>query len=382
MGVFGYQLLFQSPDHDSNGERPNQETAQVLVSAILEFGLDRFVNKRKAIINVTRAFLDVMPEIQLPPEQVILEIPDNMLIDARLPHRLKGLRSQGFDLSIGGLANLKDRRLLPLATIFRLDVHKLSDSQIAALTTFLRNYNNLSLQAQGVGSMEEYRKYCGMDIDYLQGNFLSKPRVYATRDLPTNKLALLKLLASIHNLDTPIEELEQQIASDVSLSYQLLKLINSPFFGISKEVDSIKQAIVLLGRDEIRKWVSLLALAGMSGEPSAVMEIAVLRAKLCELLGDKAGFKTDSYFTVGMFSALDMLMKQPIDTVLGKLPLSEEIKTAIIERKGMQGDALSCALAIEQAQWSGIAFANLDYEDISAIHLEAMQWANSIQGFR
>ncbi len=377
MGVFGYELIHCPPSSD-RGPKLNEATAQVIISAILEFGLDQFVNHRMAVINVTRAFLDIMPEVQLPPEQVILNIPDNLLVDTKLPARLKGLRSQGYGISVGGLTNLKDRRLLPLATIFRMDVHKFNDNQFAALTTFLRNYKNLSLMALNIESLDEYRNYCAKDVEYLHGKFLSKPRIYATNDFPTNKLVLLRLLTSIHNLDTPTEDLEQLITNDVSLSFQLLKLVNSPFFGIARKVDSIKQAVVLLGRDEIRKWVSLLALAGMSGEPDAIVEIAVLRAKLCELLAKRAGFQGDSYFTVGMFSALDLLMKQPLKTVLDKLPLCEEIKEAILEHRGVLGEALSCAVAFENTEWSKIYFANLSHEDISEIQREAIQWSNQV----
>lgn len=377
MGVFGYELIHCPPSGD-HGSKPIEATAQVIVSAILEFGLDQFVNQRMAVINVTRAFLDIMPEVQLPPRQVILNLPENLIVDAKLPAILKALKSQGYGISIGGLANLKDLRLLPIATLFRLDVQKYNDRQFTALTTFLRNYKNLSLMALNIESLDEYRNYCTKNIEYLHGRFLSKPRLYANSELPTNKLALLRLLASIHKLDTPTEELEQLITNDVSLSYQLLKLVNSPFFGIARKIDSIKQAVVLLGRDEIRKWVSLLALTGMSGEPEAIVEIAVLRAKLCELLAKKAGLPSESYFTVGMFSALDLLMKQPLKTVLDKLPLGKEVKAAILEHQGMLGAALSCALAFENTEWSKIYFANLSHDDISEIQREAIRWSESI----
>ena len=380
MGVFGYELLFRSPGGNSNGLKPTEATAQVLASTILDFGLDKFVHKRKAVINVTRAFIEVISDVQLPPEQVILDIPGNMVIDAKLVSRLQELRAKGYGLSVSGLANLKNPQLLPLANIFQIDVQKVNVKLLDSLIKFLRRYENLALQALKIETLEEYRSYCDKGFDYLQGYFLSKPRVYVSRDLSANKLAILQLLATIHNLDTPIEELEQQITRDVSLSYKLLKLVNAPFFGVAREVDSIKRAIVLLGRDEIRKWISLLALGGMSDEPAALMEIAVLRAKICELLAQRAGLPKDSYFTVGMFSALDVLMKQPIKSILAQLPLSEAIKTAILERQGMMGEALTCALAIENAQWSEIDFGNLEHSELSEAYRQAIQWTDSVMG--
>lgn len=378
MGVFGYELLFRAPGGSNKGMNLTAATAQVITSTILEFGLEKFVHKRKAFINVTRAFIEVIPEVPLPPKQVVLDIPDNIAIDEKLITQLKALQSMGYGLSIGGMANLKDTRLLPIADIFRVDVQKFNVNQLDALTKFLRRYNNLALQALKVETLKEYRIYRDKGFDYLQGYFLGKPREYVSRDLSANKLAILQLLATVHNLNTPTEELEQLITSDVPLSYKLIKLVNAPFFGVAQEVDSIKRAIVLLGRDEIRKWVSLLALGETGNTPVASMEIAILRAKMCELLAEKAGLPQDGYFTVGMFSALDILMEQPIKSILANLPLSESVKAAILERQGMQGEALNCALAIENADWSEMNFANLSQNQMAEVYRQAIRWAVSV----
>ncbi|MCP4455430.1 MAG: HDOD domain-containing protein, partial [Planctomycetes bacterium] len=311
------------------------------------------------------AFIEVIQDVQLPPEQVILDLPTNMAADEKLVTKLKEIKKLGYGLSISGLANLKQPQLLSIADIFQIDVQKVNVDILDKLIKFLRRYERLSLQALKIETLEEYQSYRDKGFEYLQGYFLARPRVYVSRDLSGNKLAILQLLATIHNLCSPIEELEAQITHDVSLSYKLLKLVNAPFFGVRQEIDSIKRAVVLLGRDEIRKWISLLALGGMSDEPVALMEIAILRAKVCELLAQKAGLPTDSYFTVGMFSALDVLMKQPIKHILAKLPLSEAIKSAILNEEGMMGKALVCAKAIENVQWDQMAFAGLDQNEQS-----------------
>ena len=380
MGVFGYELLFRSPEANNEALKPTEATAQVLATTILEFGLERFVHNRNVVINVTPAFIEVIPEIQLPPDQVILDIPDNISADAKLIAKLDELRSLGYGLSIGGMKNLRDRRLLQLANIFRIDVQKVHVDQLDALIRYLRQYENLALQALKIETMEEFRSYRDKGFEYLQGYFLGKPRVYVSRDLSANKLAILQLLTTVNSPDTPIEELEEQISRDVSLSYKLIKLVNAPFFGVAREIESIKQAIVLLGREEIRKWVSILALGGMNDEPSAIMEMGVFRAKMCELLAKRAGLPNDSYFTVGMFSALDVLMRQPIKNILAKLPLSEAIKAAILERKGNLGKALSCTLAVENAQWSEVDFAGLGYDELSEVYYQAVQWTDDMIG--
>jgi EAL and modified HD-GYP domain-containing signal transduction protein len=379
MGVYGYELLFRSSSNSVEGLRPTEATAQVLATTILNFGLDELVLRRKAVINVTRAFLDIMLDIQLPTEQVILDIPDNIVVDDKLLEKLQELSDRGYGISVGGLANLSElQRVLPYASIFRIDVHQVNSKQLDALVKFLRRYDHLSLQAIKIENMEEYRFYCDRGFDYFQGYFLSKPREYVSRDLHANKLAILQLLAVIHKPDTSANELEEHITRDVASSYKLLKLVNAPFFGVAREVDSIKHAIILLGRNEIRKWVSLLALGGLSDHPAALMEVAVLRAKICELLASKANLPRDSYFTVGMFSALDLLMQQPMDSILAKLPLSDAVKDAIVEHQGTMGRALCCALALENAEWAAIAFEDLDQDDVLDAYKEAIQWTDSL----
>ncbi len=378
MGVFGYELLFRAPGGNNNGLNPTEATARVLASTVLDFGLDKFVHNRKAVINVTRAFIEVIQDVQLPPEQVILDLPTNMAADEKLITKLKEIKELGYGLSISGLANLKQPQLLSIADIFQIDVQQVNVDILDKLIKFLRSHERLSLQALKIETLEEYQSYRDKGFEYLQGYFLARPRVYVSRDLSGNKLAILQLLATIHNLDAPVEELETQITRDVSLSYKLLKLVNAPFFGVRQEIDSIKRAIVLLGRDEIRKWISLLALSGMSDEPVALMEIAILRARICELLAKKAGLPADSYFTVGMFSALDVLMKQPIKHILAQLPLSEAIKSAILDGEGMMGKALVCAKAIENAQWDKMGFADLDQNEQTEVYRQSLEWTGEI----
>lgn len=379
MGVFAYELLFRSASNISAEENGTQASAQVLSSAILNFGLEDLTCKRNIVLNVTREFLDILKTLQLPSELIILDLPDDIQVDGSLISELTQLRKQGFRLSAGGLDNIKALLpLLPFVDIFRVDIQRVKDDQLDKLMKGLRKYKNLCLQALKIETVEQYRFYCDKGFDYLQGFFLSRPRDYISRDLPPNKLAILNLLATVHNPNTDIDHIEELITQDVALSFKLLKLINSPFFGVSRKVDSVKQSIVLLGLSEVRRFVSLLALSNMSDEPISMIEIALLRAKLCELLAVKANMVESSYFTVGMFSALDLLMKQPIQTILGELPLSDEIKAAILHHQGMSGEALSCALAVENAQWQAMKFNSLSHRDIVSAFQEAIKWSHDV----
>lgn len=378
MGVFGYELLYRPSTADQAQVSSGGATAHVLTTALLSSGLEDLVYNRVAIINITRAFIDVMPQVQLPAEQMMLDLPDNLPMDSALIDSLKILKNQGYGLSIGGFGTLREPGLLAIADNYRVDVKRLRTDQLDQLTKFLRRYKNLSLRALKVENLEEYDLYRTRGYDLFQGYFLGSPRIHQVRDLSVNKLAIMELLAAVHNLDTPIDELEKKIMRDVSLSFRLLKLVNSPFFGVASEVDSVKRAIVLLGRDEIRKLVSLLALSTINDQPAAMVEIALFRARTCELLGQRVGVSPEECFTVGMFSALDVLMEQPIKRIVSKLPLSQNVRTAILDHQGVMGEALSCALAMEEAKWSDIHFSDVAEQDLFGISVEAHRWTNGV----
>ena len=380
MEVFGYELLFRPDTVDRPSLSSAHATAHVLVAALLNADIASLVFERKAVINVTRAFVDVIQQVPLPPGQMVLDLPDDMKADADLIGVLKDLKDNGYEIAVGGFGTLREPRLLDVADSFRVDVRRLRLHQVDRLTDFLRRRKNLSLRALKVETLEECDQYRSRGYDFFQGYFLGSPRIHRARDLSVSKISIMDLLMVVHDLNTPIGRLEEKIARDVSLSFKLIKLVNSPYFGVAAEVDSIKRAIVLLGRDEIRKIVSLLALRGIDDRPQAMLEIALVRAKTCELLGRKAGGAVDGFFTVGMFSALDALMDQPIQIVIDQLPLSEPVRTAILDHSGTMGEALSCALAIEQAQWSHIRFLDLDSWEIFSASAEAIDWANGVIG--
>jgi len=121
-----------------------------------------------------------------------------------------------------------------------------------------------------------------------------------------------------------------------------------------------------------------LMLSGKKDKPPALMEIALLRSKICELLSQKAKLHSDNYFIVGMFSALDLLLDQPIENILSHLPLSEEFNRAITDHEGLPGEALACALAFENDDYANIKFQNLHVNDLFEVYQQAIMWTSKI----
>jgi EAL and modified HD-GYP domain-containing signal transduction protein len=179
-----------------------------------------------------------------------------------------------------------------------------------------------------------------------------------------------------------MDDLGDLIQQDVSLSVKVLKYINSPMSGLSREIDSIKQALVLLGIDMIKYWVSIMAMSDLDLEGKADELITTLlsRGKSCELLAKKAGEPdVPAFFTVGLLSALDVVMDVTMEEVLEQMPLAPDLKEALLHLSGDKGAALRCAMAMESGMIEEATYKNVTHADMSDIYVESIEWADGIR---
>ncbi|MDP3332867.1 MAG: HDOD domain-containing protein, partial [Methylococcaceae bacterium] len=237
---------------------------------------------------------------------------------------------------------------------------------------------DVKLLAEKVETHEEYQYLLELGCDYFQGFFFNKPNIVAGKRLSVNQLSAIKLLTTINDPDVEFAELGNIISQDVGLSYKLLHYINSAFFAVPNKVDSINQAIAYLGLHEVRRWINILTLSSMSDKPQAVMQTALIRAKMCEQLAKLTGHKTENFFLVGMLSSLDSILDMPIAIALQQLPLANDIVSAILDKQGPAGEALECVLGYEQLDISAINFAQLDPLLIGNAYIESINWAKDL----
>jgi EAL and modified HD-GYP domain-containing signal transduction protein len=189
----------------------------------------------------------------------------------------------------------------------------------------------------------------------------------------------MQLLREVHKPDADFKKLEKLISEDVTLSYKLLKMINSAQFNLQQKVDSVRRALVYIGKDTLSSWVSMLAMTSLDEKSESLMGISMTRAKMCELLTPENRAKDkDSFFTVGLFSVLDQFLQIPLEQILSDLPMNDEVNAALLRKEGIMGEALQCAISFEQIEVPAEhQFAGLDIEEISAHYLEAVDWANA-----
>ncbi|TAN68324.1 MAG: HDOD domain-containing protein [Methylobacter sp.] len=381
LNIYAYELLFRGNDFDlSQKDDATQATNQVITDTILELGLNNIVGPHKAFVNfTTQNILDKTP-LHLPKDRIVIEVLENVEIDSRIVANLKELSKLGYIIALDDFVFTEDwTPLVEFADIIKLDVLEMGESKTRELIERLKPYN-VQLLAEKVETYAEYQYLVDLGCDYFQGFFFNKPNIVSGKRISVNQTAAIQLLNTINNPDVEFEDLSKIISLDVGLSYKLLHYINSAFFALPNKVSSINHAISYLGLKEIKRWINILTLASLSNKPEAVMQNALIRGKMCEELASLSGDKSDNFFLIGILSNLDSLLDVSLDEALSQLPLADDIVAAILDKKGLGGEALRCVISYEHWDISAIAFKDIDQSVIGDTYIHSINWAKDVMG--
>ncbi|HKK00695.1 MAG TPA: HDOD domain-containing protein [Desulfuromonadales bacterium] len=377
--IFAYELLYRCSEEKNYAEIVDGDlaSAEVLVNAILEIGLDNIVGPHKAFFNFTRQVLLEKREFPLAVDQLVVEVLETVEPDAAVVDAVTALAKRGHTIALDDFVFREELKpLLDAADIVKLDVLALSRAQLVQHVEMLRSFP-VKLLAEKVETLSDY-EYCrDLGFDYFQGYFLSRPNIMYEKTIPANRLAALNLIAQLQEPGVELEDLERIISSDVTLSLKLLRSVNSVFYGLYKEVSSIRQAILYLGMRFIRNWATVLAMARLDDKPTALMTTALVRAKMCSSLHSSSDSEHEGlFFIVGLFSVLDALMDMPLSDILERLPLSQEVSAALLSHDGAAGRGLACTLAYEQGDWASVMESEFGNQATRNAYLSAIFWAD------
>jgi EAL and modified HD-GYP domain-containing signal transduction protein len=377
--VFAYELLYRAGTDNVAGVLDgDRATSQVILNTFTEIGLKAIAGDHPVFINMTRGFL-IGPPLPFPRGKVVLEVLEDIAVDEELILALRRLAGDGYEIALDDFIFHESLRpLVELAHYIKLDVRA---QDRATTKTHLREFARypVKLLAEKIETLEEFEFYKGLGFDYFQGYFLQKPRIIQGSRTPASRRSSLDLLVRLRDPEVEIQDIEPLIARDVALSYRLLRLVNSALFTLPKRVDSIQQTILYLGLDTVRRWASLLVMAGFDDKPQAVLGMALTRARMCEQLARQHGEpQPERFYTVGLFSLLDVLLDQDLDRVLESLPLADDVRAALTAHAGPMGQALQCAIAYECGDWARVRCARLDEAGIRAAWLAAVSDSDQI----
>lgn len=371
--VVGYEILFR--DGQTNSAQVtdgSKATAMVMLSALTEIGLDRLVGPCRAWINLTReSALDGLA-LTLPAHLTCFEILEGQEVDDELIGAVADLRDLGYQIALDDFSFTPGTEaLLPLAHFVKLDYAALGPDRFAAEVMRLERYEAHVL-AEKVETHWEHTHCVRLGCDLFQGFFYQRPEILSERRIELNQGSTFQLIAALQDPTLDLDDLEPLIARDVPLSLRLLRYLNSAFLGLAHKVASVREALVLLGIENTRRWATLTAMCSLEGKTSELTVAALLRGRFCELAGVQLGLDGSQLFTVGMFSLLDAMMDAPLEEALDQLPFPSHIRDALLRHEGVMGRILSAALALEAGSAAGVPSI---VEEPGNVYTQALLWA-------
>ena len=384
--VYGYELLFRSGATSAFiSQSPDQASLKVLDNTFFVFGLDVLTGGKRAFVNFTRETLVKEYALGLPPESLVVQVPETVVPDDEVLAACRNLKRLGYAVALN-LAALGDEPgpLEPLAEIVKVDFERASRAarrQIAH--AFLAR--GIKVLADKVETEQDLAEAEKLGCAYSQGQFVSKPVMMASRTIPGFKLNYLLLLKEINAPQPEFDAIEQIVKREVSLSFKLLRYINSSAFGVRSRITSLQQALMMLGLKGIRQWASIAVLADLGqDQPSELVTMSVLRARMCESVAREAGLqdRTHDLFLTGLFSLIDTLLGVPLADLLELLPFPWDCGAALLGEENPVGVILEAVIAYERGDWLGMSERarqlGLDEQRLPALYLDAVRATNGV----
>lgn len=385
--IVGFELLFRSAEANyAQFESYSQASASVITTALATFGIQEVLGGKFGFINVHLGLLlSEMLEL-LPTNLTVLELLEFIKLDETVVERCRELRELGFRLALDDhVFNKNNSSVYNVVDIIKIDILDSDMEQLPGIVRELRQWP-VKILAEKVETVEQFEACYKMGFDLFQGYFFERPIVLNKRKIDVSGMAMLKLLKQL-SLDVPLMEIEQTFKENPGLSYNLLRLVNSVALGMREKIKTLRHAIILLGTSHLRRWVQLSLFAGNDtrGVNHPLLEMAAVRGRLMEILLHQKGGSSDyseAAFMTGILSLLDVLFEIPMDEIIDTLNLTEEVSSALLERKGQMGQMLSLVEKVEVTDFDAVSPLleqnNISLDQLLSAQLEAFNWRASI----
>jgi c-di-GMP-related signal transduction protein len=384
--IYAYELLFRDgtanyvPDIDGD-----TATSTLLSNSFFTIGMETVIGGRKAFINFTENLIVRGIPLLLPQDKVVVEILEDVKPVDSVIEACRQLSQKGYQLALDDFDYHPEYQpLIDLADIIKFDFRLTPLDQIE---TYLQKLpgNGIRYLAEKVETYEEFQIAKEMGFELFQGYFFHKPEIVHGKKVQGSQIQLLQIMSEINKPEFDFKELDNLISRDVTISYKLLKYINSAFFATANRISSIRQALVYLGEKEIRRFISLVAMTELATDkPSELIRSCCIRGKFCELVGSAQGASGDAseLFTLGMFSLIDAILDQPMDQIMDQLPLNQNLRTALAKRTGPLVPFLLLAESYERGDWVAVtecaAQIEVTEKELPPLYTQACQWANMV----
>ena len=390
--LVAFELLFRQEETEESINIKNDlsASANVIINAYCQLGIQNVLGKQRGFINANPEL--VMSDIisLLPSKHVVLEIKETATVTPEFMRCCNELKQKGYQFALDNIVEMNNKveQLLPLVSVVKVGVLALEQNALAKLVAELNRWPVLLLALKVENREQE--KYCmQLGFQMFQGYYFARPEVLSIKRADPGKLSLLKLLTLVMG-DSDIEELEREFKHQPGLSYNLMRMVNSVASGLPQKINSIKHAIMILGRKQLQRWIQLLLYTSNQSDDSmsnALMQTAAARGKMMELvaLAERPHDKNhqERAFMVGILSLLDVLLGIEMQQIVDKLGIPDDMSQALLTREGRLGQELRLIEANEKGEVAAIQLiltelSFLSLSELADIEIQAIAWANRI----
>jgi len=389
MRIFGYELLFRNNSSEKvyKGVDADQASSRVVMESFYSRGVDSITGGKPAFINFTARLLEENIATLFPKEVLVIEILEDIEPTPEIIEACQILHRKGYTLAMDDFVYRPEYDpLISISRIIKFDFLNSSPKEIKKTIKKAR-LEKKWLLAEKIQTIEDFQVAVDLGFSLFQGYFFSKPVTLSAKALSPLKVSYISLLKEINSYDyLDYHKLAETIRNDVALSYRLLKLVNSAFYGLRTEIKDIAQAITIIGTTEIRKWIFMIALMGLSSDkPDELVKMSMIRGRFLEGINSKGirAYPGEVVFQAGLFSLLDALMDTPMENALEGIHLAEEIREALVGHTGTLYSMLELIFNLERSNWDKVdeltALLGIDSLLVSGEYLNAITWCNDIQ---
>lgn len=380
----GYELLFRDgPNNTFPDIDPELATNRLLSEHFLATHYSTIGDKLGFVNFPYQSLVNLVPTL-FPKDNLVIEILESCEPTAELLAAIKKMSKAGYIIALDDFVPRKEwLPFLPYTSIIKIDIRQYSLSKAETLIERLKDQNIVFL-AEKVETYEEFELAKQVGFTQFQGYFFSRPQLIRRKQIKPSFLTVVQLCKEISNPNINYDELERLISLDVTLSYKLLTFVNASYL-IRAEIKSFKQALVYLGEDRLRKFISLVAITSTQDDkPDSLYSLSIQRARFCELLLSDMNTNLDDGlgFLTGMFSLLDSLFDQPLEELVQKMPIDNLVKSALVTKHGTLGNILTLVKAYEAADWTTVIACRdklaLNDEMLAKYYDEAIKWTEDL----
>ncbi|WDP90096.1 MAG: HDOD domain-containing protein [Desulfobacter sp.] len=384
--IFGYELLFRiSLDNAFPDIDGTTATSGVLANTFFSFGLDNILAGKPGLINFTRDLLVRQTPLIFPKEHIIIEVLEDIEPEPEVIQALKKFRAEGFRIALDDF--VYDQRfdeMIDLCHMIKFDIMATPLDTLGPVFSTVLGKRPIDLLAEKVETYEEFEQAKQMGFGLFQGYFFSRPEILSKKGLSANQITNLKLISETVRSDPDLKAIENLIKKDISVSFKLLKFINSAYFNRPTPIDTIRDAITFMGVNELKKFINVVVVSDLNpGKPNELVRSSVIRARMCEQCANvlNTPYSPDELFTLGLFSAMDAIMDMHMEDILSGISLSDRIKDALLGRDKLFSQLLELIISFEHGDWQHQRFqSSKDSSLVRALpdfYLDALKMADS-----